>query len=151
MNRASWLISLAALIVSTNGAAAQSPPKEPFKHFSNAIGMKFLWIPPGSFMMGSPKEEMGRRDNETQHKVTLTKGFYLGVYTVTQEQWHAVMGKNPSYHRGEGNFPVENVSWNDCQEFLQKMGNKDRRVYRLPTEAEWEYACRAGTSTPFHF
>ena len=101
--------------------------------------------------MGSPKEEIGRGENETQHKVTLTKGFYMGVYTVTQEQWQEVMGNNPSHFKGEKNLPVETVSWDDCQEFIKKLREKDKKPYRLPTEAEWEYACRAGTTTPFHF
>ena len=127
--------------------------KDPPKNYTNSIGMKFVWIPPGSFMMGSPKEEKMRRDGETQHKVTLTKGFYMGVYSVTQEQWQEVMGNNPSQFKGEKNLPVDSVSWNDCQEFVKKLSakDKDKKGYRLPTEAEWEYACRAGTKTPFHF
>ena len=84
------------------------------------------------------------------NKVTLTKGFYLGVHEVTQAQWRAVMGKNPSHFKGD-NLPVENVSWEDCQEFCTKLGQQDGKRYRLPTEAEWEYACRAGTTTPFSF
>jgi len=119
--------------------------------FTNSIGMKFAWIPPGTFMMGSPKEEKERQLNETQHKVTLTKGFYMGVYTVTQEQWQEVMGNNPSRFKGEKNLPVEEVSWEACQEFIKKLRETDQNLYRLPTEAEWEYACRAGTTTPFHF
>ena len=89
--------------------------------------------------------------NETQHKVTLSKGFYMGVYTVTQEQWQEIMGNNPSGFKGEKNLPVETVSWDDCQEFIKKLRKKDKKLYRLPFEAEWEYACRAGTTTPFHF
>ena len=89
--------------------------------------------------------------NETQHKVTLTKGFYMGVHPVTQEQWQAVMGNNPSHFKDEKNLPVEQVSWDDCQEFVKKLREKDKKPYRLPTEAEWEYACRAGTTTPFYF
>jgi len=103
---------------------------------------------------GSPKEEKERQTeggDETQHKVTLTKGFYMGVYTVTQEEWQAVMGNNPSNFKGEKNLPVEQVSWADCQEFIKKLREKDKKPYRLPFEAEWEYACRAGTTTPFHF
>lgn len=131
--------------------------KEPPKHFTNTIGMKFVWIPPGSFVMGSPKEEKQRNHSEphaeTQHKVTLTKGLYMGVYAVTQEQWQEVMGNNPSQFKGEKNLPVDTVSWNDCQAFIKKLQekDKDKKAYRLPTEAEWEYACRAGTTTPFHF
>jgi formylglycine-generating enzyme required for sulfatase activity len=135
-------------------AKKEDPPKKeeaPPKYFTNSLGMKFAWIPPGSFVMGSPKEEAGRVENETQHKVTLTKGFYMGVYTVTQEEWQAVMGNNPSLIKGEKNLPVEQVSWDDCQEFIKKLREKDKKPYRLPTEAEWEYACRAGTKTPFCF
>jgi sulfatase modifying factor 1 len=131
----------------------RKPPGEPDppKHVINSIGMKFAWIAPGNFIMGSPKEEKERGDNETQHKVTLTKGFYVGVHLVTQEQWQALMGKNPSHFKGEKNLPVEMVSWDDCQEFIKKLREKDKKAYRLPTEAEWEFACRAGTKTPFWF
>jgi RNA polymerase sigma factor (sigma-70 family) len=131
--------------------AAPAQPKGPPRDFTNSIGMKFVWIPPGSFLMGSPKEEEDRGGNEIQHKVTLTKGFYIGVYSVTQEQWQEVMGNNPSRFKGEKNLPVETISWNDCQEFLKKLREKDKKAYRLPTEAEWEFCCRAGTKTPFHF
>ena len=119
--------------------------------FTNSIGMTFVWIKPGSFMMGSPKVEAARRDDEVQHKVTLTKGFYLGIHLVTQEQWQVLMGNNPSNFQGEKNLPVDNVSWNDCQEFVKKLRTKDKKPYRLPSEAEWEYACRALRTTPFHF
>jgi formylglycine-generating enzyme required for sulfatase activity len=130
---------------------AQAQPKDPPKNFTNSIGMKFVWIPPGSFMMGSPKEEQERKDNETEHKVTLTKGFYMSVCAVTQEQWQEVMGNNRSFFAGEKNLPVEEVSWVDCQDFIKKLREKDKKGYRLPTEAEWEYSCRAGSTTPFHF
>lgn len=144
-------------------AQEKDPPKQPVtasptiivtdspKPFTNGLGMKFVWIPPGNFMMGSPMEENLRKDKELQHKVTLTKGFYMGVYTVTQEQWKEIMGNNPSKFKGEKNLPVEHVSWNDCQEFIKKLREKDKKLYRLPTNAEWEYACRAGTTTPFSF
>jgi formylglycine-generating enzyme required for sulfatase activity len=147
-------IALVAAFVTLAGDAVhaqQKDPPDPPKNFTNNIGMKFVWIPPGNFMMGSPKEEKERQDNETQHKVTLTKGFYMGVYAVTQEQYETVMGKNPSAFKGEKNLPVETVSWEDCQKFIKKLRDKDKKPYRLPTEAEWEYACRAGTKTPFHF
>jgi sulfatase modifying factor 1 len=126
-------------------------PKDPPKTFTNSIGMKFVWIPPGNFLMGSPKEEKERREDESQHKVTLTKGFYMGVYAVTQEQYETVMGNNPSAFKGENNLPVEQLSWEDCQVFIKKLRDKDKKAYRLPTEAEWEFACRAGTKTPFYF
>jgi formylglycine-generating enzyme required for sulfatase activity len=85
---------------------------QPKKDFTNSIGMKFIWLPPGTFLMGSPEDEEGR-ENEVQHKVTLTKGFYVGIHPVTQEEWQAVMGNNPSRHRGEKNLPVESVSWDE--------------------------------------
>ena len=126
--------------------------KDPPKHFTNSLGMKFVWIPPGSFMMGSPKEEKGRFDYESpQHKVTLTKGFYMGVHPVTQEQWQEVMGNNPSRFKYEKNLPVEEVSWDDCQEFIKNLREKDKKLYRLPTEAEREYSARAGTKTAYYF
>jgi sulfatase modifying factor 1 len=133
----------------------KDPPKPAVATFTNSIGMEFVWIPPGSFMMGSPAEESERVDNEALHKVTLTKGFNMGIYTVTQEQWKEIMGNNPSAFTGkrylQKNLPVERVSWDDCQAFIKKLRQKDNKPYRLPTEAEWEYACRAGTKTPFHF
>ncbi|MBI2804653.1 MAG: formylglycine-generating enzyme family protein [Planctomycetes bacterium] len=118
---------------------------------AGSLEMEFAWIPPGTFFMGSPTEEEDRKSDETQHKVTLTKGFYMGVYTVTQEQWQTLMGVNPSFFKGEKNLPVETVSWDDCQQFIKKLREKDKKPYRLPTEAEWEHACRAGTRTPFYF
>ena len=142
--------SMFAALASSCPTHAQ-PKSDPPKSFTNSLGMKFVWIPPGSFMMGSPTAEKQRNGNESQHKVTLTKGFYMGVSTVTQEQWKEVIEKNPSAFAGEKNLPVDSVSWNDCQEFIKKLKDKDKRAYRLPTEAEWEYACRAGTTTPFHF
>ncbi|MBI1830350.1 MAG: formylglycine-generating enzyme family protein [Planctomycetes bacterium] len=113
--------------------------------------MKFAWIPPGTFTMGSTGKEKGRGDDETPHQVALTKGFYLGVHAVTQEQWQAAMGNNPSHFKGEKGLPVDQVSWNDCQAFCKKLRERDNNAYRLPTEAEWEYAARAGTTTPYHF
>jgi formylglycine-generating enzyme required for sulfatase activity len=142
---------LSLLVALASNVPIHAQQKDPPKNFTNSIGMKFVWIAPGSFMMGSPKEEKERQANETQHKVTLTKGFYMGVYTVTQEQWKEVVGNNPSFFKDEKNLPVEQVSWGDCQEFIKKLRKKDKKLYRLPTEAEWEFCCRAGTTTPFHF
>ena len=121
----------------------------PGKEFVNSIGMKFALIPAGSFMMGSPSDEQGRDSDERQHRVTLTKRFYMGATEVTQGQWKAVMGSNPSNFKCD-DLPVEMVSRNDCREFIRKLNSKEGgNKYRLPTEAEWEYACRAGTTTPF--
>jgi len=118
-----------------------------------SVKLEMVLIPAGSFMMGSPSGEQDRDDDEKQHKVTLTNDFYIGKYEVTQAQWQAVMGNNPSYFKG-ANLPVEQVSWDDCQEFIKKINeltNLRINGFRLPTEAEWEYACRAGTLTPFHY
>ena len=101
-------------------------------------------------MMGSPESEKGRADHETQHAVTLTKPFYMGKYEVTQEQWQAIMENNPSSAKGT-RLPVTNVSWEDCQNFIRKLNAKTSGGYRLPREAEWEYACRAGTTTAYSF
>jgi len=118
---------------------------------TNSIGMKLIHIPAGEFMMGSPSDEKDRQNDEgPQHKVKISKSFYMGVYEVTQKQYKAVMGNNPSNFKGD-NLPVENVSWDDTVEFCRKLSQKEGKTYRLPTEAEWEYACRAGTTTRFSF
>jgi uncharacterized protein (TIGR02996 family) len=117
---------------------------------TNSLGMRFAWCPPGTFLMGSPPNEKGRSNHERQHRVTLTRGFWLGVTPVTQAQWQAVTGSNPSHFPG-ADRPVEQVSWGVCRRYCQELAGRDGRRYRLPTEAEWEYACRAGTTTPFHF
>jgi formylglycine-generating enzyme required for sulfatase activity len=133
---------------------------------TNEIGMKFRLIPPGTFLMGSPEDEEDRREDEHQHEVTLTRAFYMGVYPVTQAEWTSVMGSNPSCFSSSGDgsdevsgqdtsrFPVENVSWDDAQDFLGKLNASHGMSgvrYRLPSEAEWEYACRAGTTSPYSF
>ncbi len=110
----------------------------------------FIAIPAGSFVLGSPATEAGRSDDEAQHNVTLSKGFWMGKHEVTQAQWTKVMGTNPSHFAGE-DLPVENVSWDDVQEFLSKLAALEGVTFRLPTEAEWEYACRAGNTTAYSF
>jgi len=110
-----------------------------------------VWIPPGEFMMSSPESEPERDGNERPlHRVAISRGFWLGKYEVTQAQWQAVMAGAPSGFKGD-TLPVEQVSWDDCQEFIGRLNAKGEGVFRLPTEAEWEYACRAGTTTPFAF
>lgn len=106
---------------------------------------RMRYIPPGVFMMGSPEDEAGRFPNETQHEVELTKGFWLGATPCTQALWEAVTGENPSRFKTPDR-PVENVSWNDCVEFFKKLNaNVSKLNAAFPTEAQWEYACRAGT------
>lgn len=123
------------------------------KPVTNSLGMSFAPIPAGTFMMGSPESEPLRdSSDETLHQVTLTKSFYLQTTEVTQGQWKAVMGSNPSGFSNCGDdCPVEQVSWYDCQSFITNLNQLEGTTkYRLPTEAEWEYACRAGTTTPFN-
>lgn len=111
--------------------------------------MEMIYCPPGTFWMGSENGEDGHQSDETFHRVTLTKGFWLGKYPVTQGQWKSVMGSNPSRFTGGDALPVENVSWDDCQDFIAKVNAALGCGARLPTEAEWEYACRAGTTTAY--
>lgn len=109
--------------------------------------MQFVYIPPGSFLMGSEVNS----DEGPVHKVTFTEGFYLGAYEVTQKQWESVMGENPSRYPGDDR-PVENVSWSQIMVFIRKLNELEGEgKYRLPTEAEWEYAARAGTQTAYYF
>ncbi|MBC6477915.1 MAG: SUMF1/EgtB/PvdO family nonheme iron enzyme [Hormoscilla sp. GM7CHS1pb] len=117
----------------------------------NGVILEMVSIPGGTFTMGSPASEKGRSDCEgPQHRRTIAP-FFMGKFTVTQAQWQAVMNNaNPSNFKGD-NLPVENVSWNDAVEFCQRLSRQTGREYRFPSEAEWEYACRAGTTTPFHF
>lgn len=122
--------------------------------FTNSIGMEFLYIAPGTFSMGISEDDPTRDFSDRQHRVILTKGFYMQSTEVTQRQWQTVMGKNPSYFKDCGdNCPVETVSWNDVQDFVDKLNqNTDAPgYYRLPYEAEWEYAARAGTKTRYAF
>ena len=125
----------------------------------NGVNLTLMLIPSGEFIMGAPKDEPDSRDRECpQHRVLLPS-FFLGRYPVTQVQWRIVAGydpvernldPDPAHFKGN-NRPVERVSWDDAQEFCQRLSRKTEKVYRLPTEAQWEYACRAGTTTPFYF
>jgi len=116
--------------------------------FVNSIGMKFVDIPIGDFDMGSPASEAGRSDNETLHHVRISRPLLMAATTVTQSQWQSVMKNNPSQFPGDDR-PVDTVSWSDATAFCVRLGAKEGRRYRLPTEAEWEYACRAGTPSPY--
>ncbi len=129
----------------------------------NSVDIVLVPIPPGEFTMGSPESEIDRLDNETQHEVKITKAFYLSVHEVTQQQYEQVMSENPSAFSGLGDLkdyvsgidtsqlPVESVSWNDAVELCNRLNKSEGVEYRLPTEAEWEYACRAGTTTAYSF
>jgi formylglycine-generating enzyme required for sulfatase activity len=133
------------------------------KEITNSIGMKLILIPKGTFMMGSPEDEKERNEDEAQHQVTISKDYYLGATEVTQGQYEKVMGINPSHFQkgfirksDSSMYPVEQVSWEDAVEFCEKLSElpeekKAGRVYRLPTEAQWEYACRAGSKSAYSF
>lgn len=116
---------------------------------TNRLGMEFVAIPPGTFRMGSPEDEHGRHRDEMQHVVTLTCGFFLGRFPVTQEQWQRVRKTNPSHWKGKTQ-PVDNIDRIRALEWIDLLRKRDGLPYRLPTEAEWEFACRAGASTPFY-
>jgi len=155
------------------------PGKVDVIELGKGVKLEMVLIPAGKFIMGFTKKELadlkvgfkeelkkelkkelGKGElylvdlimsvHWTQHEVTLTKPFYMGKYEVTQEQWEAVMGKNPSRTKG-AKLPVTKVSWDDCQVFIKKLNAKTNGGYRMPTEAEWEYACRAGTTTVYSF
>lgn len=114
------------------------------------INLEFVLIPAGLFLMGSKESEKGRYTNEKQHEVLITTPFYIGMYAVTQEQWKSLMGNNPSKTKNK-KFPVTNVSWNDCQNFIKKLNSLTGDNYRLPTEAEWEYSAKAGVVSAYTY
>ena len=113
--------------------------------------MTLILIPSGEFTMGSPVSEKDHRDDEKQHRVRITKPFYLGETTVTQNQYERLWGSNPSHFKGDGQLPVEQVSWEEAVEFCKKLSAKEGKQYQLPTEAQWEYACRAGSAARSYF
>ncbi len=150
------------------GAAPQERVKPKAQEVTNSLGIKLVMVPAGKFLMGSPESEPERAADEVQHEVKITKPFFLGVHEVTQEHFKKIMQKNPSWFMNTGggkdrleqedtsDFPVEEVTWHEAAEFCKKLSDraeekKHGRVYRLPSEAEWEYACRAGTTTPVSY
>jgi formylglycine-generating enzyme required for sulfatase activity len=154
------LVALGSLTLATAqeskeaGGKTKSPPKELTVDLGKGVKLDLALIPAGEFMMGSPdSDEHALNSEKPQHRVRITKPFYLGKYLVTQEQWQAVMGENPSHFKGPKN-PVEQVSWDDCQGFLKKLNTgfaSGKNKFALPTEAQWEFACRAGTTTRYCF
>ena len=157
---------VACLCAICSGGCAESEGPKPVvarNTVTNSIGMKLVSIPKGTFQMGSPPSEEGSSNNERQHEVTLTQDYYLGAFEVTQAQYEIVMGNNPSHFQGQvvedidsSNHPVERVSWDDAVEFCRRLSalpeeKRAGRVYQLPTEAQWEYACRAGSKTAYSF
>jgi formylglycine-generating enzyme required for sulfatase activity len=164
-----WLVAVAGLFAMCPLGNGFAPAPEARGKFTNGVGMKLVRIKPGKFTMGSPVGEDMRDRNEIEHEVEITKAFFIGAHEVTQAQYRKVMGKNPSSFSAKGTksalvraldtgpFPVEQVSWDDAAAFFAKLSNLPaekaaRRSYRLPTEAEWEFACRAGAKekAPFN-
>ena len=160
---AASIVCLASLYlgVGVYGPVDARQPNDAPREVKNSIGMTFIRISAGTFLMGSPAGELHRNADETQHEVTVTNPFFLGVHEVTQGQYEKIMGTNPSYWSANGDgkqrfknkdtthYPVERVSWHDAIEFCKKLSAAEKRTYRLPYEAEWELACRAGTKTVF--
>ena len=145
-----WVLTgvllLVGFLITAGTLAAQTIPE---KTLTNSMGMEFVLIPSGTFKMGS---DTGDADERPVHQVTISKAFYMGKYEVTQGQWQAIMANNPSASPGDANRPVDQVAWNDVQTFLSKLNAMEGgQQYRLPTEAEWEYAARAGSTTIFSF
>jgi formylglycine-generating enzyme required for sulfatase activity len=169
MTNARWTVLSGLLVLpaslffsAAHPAQSQPPAAAPGKTITNGIGMKLVPIPAGKFVMGSPAGEAQRDEEEIPHEVTIGKPFFLGAHEVTQREYIAVMGSGSgsrpifTEQRGGGpDHPMDNVKWSDASAFCAALSGRAEernagRRYRLPTEAEWEYACRAGTTTPFH-
>ncbi|MDR1165534.1 MAG: formylglycine-generating enzyme family protein [Deltaproteobacteria bacterium] len=140
------------LILSFSLVLCHGAPQALADETTNSLGMKFTLIRPGTFTMGAnPNREDTEFYETPQHEVTITKPFYLGVHEVTQSEWQSVMGENPAYFRGN-DLPIENISWDEALAFTRALNRREGTdKYRLPTEAEWEYSARAGTTTDYFF
>ncbi|MDQ1316535.1 MAG: Formylglycine-rating enzyme family protein [Candidatus Poribacteria bacterium] len=155
--KTSCIFLAACIIASVNGDSDEKSAKEMTYTLPGGAKIDMVWINPGTFTMGSPDSESGRESNEEPlHKVTITQGFWLGKYELTQSQWESVMNTCPwegqVFVKKDPSHPAVFISWNDIQAFISKLNDAEKTaVYRLPTEAEWEYACRAGTNTPYSF
>jgi formylglycine-generating enzyme required for sulfatase activity len=143
--------SLSPLVIPSPVISIPQSPSSFTETLPGNIKLEMVKIPAGTFLMGSADNDEDTDDDEKpQHQVNLQE-FYLGKYPITQEQYQAIMGNNPSKFKDNPKNPVEKVSWNDAQEFCQKLNEKTGNIYRLPSEAEWEYACRAGSQTRYYF
>ena len=143
-----WLIASIVVLSSLFAGSVFAQPGQ----ITNSVGMEFILIQPGSFIMGSPRDESYRDPDERQYGVTISKPYYIQATEVTQGQWEAVLGENPAYFKECGSdCPVERVSYYDCLKLIRELNKKKEGTYRFPTEAEWEYACRASTATPFYW
>lgn len=136
--------------ISSLAAQESKLEKEVAIDLGKGLKIEMVLIPAGKFQMGAPESEKNYSANEKLHEVALTKSFYMGKYEVTQQQWESVMKNNPSTEKGE-KLPVTDVSWEDAQNFIEKLNTLTKKNFRLPSEAEWEYSCRANTKTSYHF
>ena len=144
------IFSIIATTLFLAGTLLVPPAATAREVLTNKLGMNLVLIPAGSFTMGSPKNEKGRNWNEQQHRVIITRSFWMGETEVTQGQWNRLVSPNPSTHKKGSSYPVDSVSWNDAIQFIEFLNRfEGTSKYRLPTEAEWEYACRAGSKTAF--
>ncbi len=134
----------------TQSKPQAGPDRELTLDLGNGVKLELVLVPAGKFMMGSPEKEAKRDSDETRHEVTIRQPFYMGKYLVTQEQFEKVMGANHSKFKGAKN-PVNNVAWDDAQDFCRKLSTTSGKTAQLPTEAQWEYACRAGSTTVYCF
>lgn len=145
-----WPVVALALLITGISLGLSLPARAGEDKITNALGMTFIRIQPGSFTMGSPATEKYRGRDEQQHPQTITAAFYLQETEVTLAQWRALMGKRWFMRiKGEDDMPVTRVSWHDCIKYIEKLNARGQGRYRLPTEAEWEYACRAGSTTAY--
>ena len=145
-------VAAAGAVLLLLGCAAVAPPVEPARWVEPVTGITFVRLPAGRFVMGSPADEPGREPQEVPHVVRLSRATWMAVAEVTQGQWRAVIGTDPSHFRGDDTRPVERVNWHDARAFTATLSRRSPgNRFRLPTESEWEYACRAGATTPFAF
>jgi sulfatase modifying factor 1 len=143
-------LTIVFIVLFTLCTLSPSPSLAFEKVFKNSLGMTFVLIPPGKFRMGSPLNEPHRDRDEVQHLVTISKPFYIQSTEVTLKQWRTLMGAGFfAQHKGPDHIPVTRVSWYDAMDFIKKLNERKEGFYRLPTEAEWEYACRAGSTTAY--
>jgi formylglycine-generating enzyme required for sulfatase activity len=152
--KSSLKIQFTSVKIDAKGKIIDRPQGEAeifIEDLGEGVSLTMVKIPGGEFLMGSPTSEEGHNNSESPQHLVKVPEFYMGQTLVTQAQWQQIMGNNPSHFTGDGKLPVEQVSWLDTQEFCQKLFEQTQREYRLPSEAEWEYACRAKTTTPFYF
>lgn len=145
--RLAAMVFLASILFAVRVEA--EPQIKPGHTVTNSVGMRLAHIPTGTFTMGSPDSEPGRISNEARSKVTFEKAFYIGVTEVTQKQWRKVMRSDLSFFKGD-DLPVEHITWHEAMDFCKRLSEMENKKYRLPTETEWEYACRAGSTTAYH-